>query len=173
MSGFNEIKGEHTIQSDLAATNPNFSKGPEYRLNCGNCVAAYEMRRRGFDVEAAPRVNMPVGEWKTMFDGFASKRAYFLGADDGERIAAMIQDIESWGEGARGTIYGGWKGTNDAHFFSVEVSNSKAVFVDPQDPRRDASSFLGRMAMLSIRYGRLDNLEPSANVKQSCMNRRT
>ena len=37
----NELKG-----------NPNYSSGGGYRINCQSCVVAYEMRRRGYDVEA-------------------------------------------------------------------------------------------------------------------------
>lgn len=37
----NELKG-----------NPNFTLGGGYRINCQSCVVAYEMRRRGYDVEA-------------------------------------------------------------------------------------------------------------------------
>lgn len=37
----NELKG-----------NPNFTLGGGYHINCQSCVVAYEMRRRGYDVEA-------------------------------------------------------------------------------------------------------------------------
>lgn len=37
----NELKG-----------NPNYTLGGGYRINCQSCVVAYEMRRRGYDVEA-------------------------------------------------------------------------------------------------------------------------
>ena len=39
-------------QADGGAPNPNYIKGGTYRTNCQTCVVAYEMRRRGFDVEA-------------------------------------------------------------------------------------------------------------------------
>lgn len=32
--------------------NPNYRLGGGYRINCQSCVVAYEMRRRGYDVEA-------------------------------------------------------------------------------------------------------------------------
>ena len=37
----NELKG-----------NPNYTLGGGYRINCQSCAVAYEMRRRGYDVEA-------------------------------------------------------------------------------------------------------------------------
>lgn len=42
-------------QADGGAPNPNYKKGGGYTTNCQTCVVAYEMRRRGYNVEALPR----------------------------------------------------------------------------------------------------------------------
>lgn len=39
-------------QADGGAPNPNYRKGGGYTTNCQTCVVAYELRRRGFNVEA-------------------------------------------------------------------------------------------------------------------------
>lgn len=39
-------------QADGGAPNPNYKKGGGYAKNCQTCVVAYELRRRGFNVEA-------------------------------------------------------------------------------------------------------------------------
>lgn len=45
------------IDQNVALTNPGYkSGGPGYRQNCQRCVAAYEMRRQGYDVIAKPAV---------------------------------------------------------------------------------------------------------------------
>lgn len=41
-------------QADSGAPNPNYNKGGGYTTNCQTSVVAYEMRRRGYDVEALP-----------------------------------------------------------------------------------------------------------------------
>ena len=41
-------------QADGKAPNPNYEKGGGYKTNCQSCVVAYELRRRGFDVETLP-----------------------------------------------------------------------------------------------------------------------
>lgn len=41
-------------QADGGAPNPNFKKGGGYTTNCQTSVVAYELRRRGYDVEALP-----------------------------------------------------------------------------------------------------------------------
>lgn len=42
-------------QADGGAPNPNFKKGGGYITNCQTSVVAYELRRRGYDVEALPK----------------------------------------------------------------------------------------------------------------------
>lgn len=39
-------------EADNSATNPNFTKGVEYRINCQCCVVSHELRMRGWNVEA-------------------------------------------------------------------------------------------------------------------------
>ena len=39
-------------QADGGAPNPNYRKGGGYATNCQTCTVAYELRRRGFNVEA-------------------------------------------------------------------------------------------------------------------------
>lgn len=42
-------------EADNKAPNPKYGQNELYRINCQSCVVAYELRRRGFDVEALPR----------------------------------------------------------------------------------------------------------------------
>ncbi|MGI5070523.1 hypothetical protein HRO26_05185 [Treponema pectinovorum] len=41
-------------QADGGSPNPNYKKGGGYAKNCQTCVVAYELRRRGYNVEALP-----------------------------------------------------------------------------------------------------------------------
>jgi hypothetical protein len=168
-SVFQRIEGEHSIRQDLAATNPNFGTGKlEYMRNCGHCIVAYEMRRRGFDVEAMPRIEMPFDEWKGLFEGFTPEVP--LSRAKASVVEELEQKILQWGEGARGTIYGAWNKL-DAHYFSVEVSGGKVMFVDGQNGKDDVRGYLGKMMPSLIFYGRLDNLQPTDAVKNAVKNR--
>lgn len=55
-------------QADEHHANPNYIKGEKngYNTNCQSCVVAYEMRRRGFDVEALRHIwgDETNGPWK-------------------------------------------------------------------------------------------------------------
>lgn len=47
--------GEYTKEQDQAAVNPNYDPSwMKYSENCVNCTLAYDVRLRGYDVEAAP-----------------------------------------------------------------------------------------------------------------------
>jgi len=163
---FKRIAGEHSIQEDLAAVNPKYGTGDVYEHNCGNCVAAYELRRRGLDVEARRRMPMPVDEWADLFEGFQQQRLTSLTiADDIQDVVQSIKlDILSWGDGARGTIYGVPIGAEIGHFFSVEVSAGTVMFVDSQVNKLDVRWYFDHLDKSSVVYGRLDNLEPNHSI---------
>jgi hypothetical protein len=163
------IEGDHTIKTDSSAVNPNYLKGVEYRENCGNCIVAYELRRRGFDVEANPRRFMSVKDWETMFEEFKPLKP--TSSDKAGIIDELIREISSWGEGARGTVFGEWDGRDIGHFFSFEVYKGKVMFIDSQKGKDDCIGYLNKMKPSSIIYGRLDNLKPSENSKNTIINR--
>jgi hypothetical protein len=172
VNDFERIEGEHSIQDDLAAVNLGYglNSPADRQRNCGSCVVAYELRRRGFDVVANPRLNIAVSEWSEMFEDFIPQK--FTGGDKHCLVEELIREISKWGAGARGTIYGAWDGWCDAHVFSVEVHGDKVMFVDSQNNNSDVAHYLGIMEPTSIIYGRLDNLKPSSNVENNVSNRR-
>jgi hypothetical protein len=164
------IKGNHTIQMDSGAVNPNYLKSVEYRENCGNCIAAYELRRRGFDVEANPLRFMSVKDWESMFEDFKPLKP--ASSDKARVVDELVREIGSWGEGARGTVFGEWDGRDIGHFFSFEVCNGEVMFIDSQKGKDDCIGYLNKMKPSSIIYGRLDNLKPSEKSKNTVINRR-
>jgi hypothetical protein len=160
---FKRIAGEHSIQQDLAAVNPKYGTDDGYNLNCGNCVAAYELRRRGIDVEALPRDWMPDDEWANLFEGFLRQKP--ISTTTAKVVEELELKILSWGEGARGTIFGVIIGSiKKGHFFSVEVSGGKVMFVDSQSNNADVRLYFDGLIPSSIIYGRLDNLNPNVSI---------
>jgi len=163
---FKLIEGEHSIPQDLKDVNPKYGTGAkEYTHNCGNCVAAYELRRRGIDVEAQPRVLMKQSEWISLFEGFSPQKP--TSRTKAKAAEELEQKVLSWGEGARGTIFGIIPITKKrelGHFFSVEVSEGKVRFVDSQNNMADVKRYFDVLKPSTIVFGRLDNLEPNASI---------
>lgn len=106
--------------------NPNYETGAlEYATNCQSCVIANELRRRGLDVEARPRVRGLDDEqfkiaqdetraWETVFGGRA--KAVYSGAIIGEEspqeaLSAITRDTGRyfvtlwWAKGSGGHIF--------------------------------------------------------------------
>jgi len=163
---FKRIAGELSRRQNLAAVNPNFWTGQEeYTHNCTNCVVAYELRRRGFDVEALPGSAMATQDLADMFDGATIRYAAMLSTTNviREMIPIIENDILKWGEGARGVIRGEWAAYKWAHIFSLEVHDGTVRYDDGQTGRENVKH-LENMRPLSIQYVRLDNLKPNNKV---------
>jgi hypothetical protein len=146
------IKGSHTLEEDLAAVNPNLKKSNLYQWNCIFCTAAFELRRRGFDVEALPISDWPpTVKWSKLF-----KKEKVIGGISRKDLPKMSAKIAEWGEDARGVVTAvnanGW-----GHIFSVETQGGKVRFIDPQDPNRDLGEIF--RDWVKFEYARVDNLE--------------
>ena len=55
LAGVSRGKEMSFEEANEGRTNPNYSKGGRYTVNCQTCVIANEARRRGYDVTARPR----------------------------------------------------------------------------------------------------------------------
>jgi hypothetical protein len=169
VNDFARIQGEHSVQDDLAAVNPDYglNSPADRQRNCGNCIAAYELRRRGFNVEALARENgMHVDDWAALFEGF-QKQTPVSKTKIGV-VKELTDTILKWDDGrnvVRGTVFGLWDGNMGlGHFFSFEVRDGTVKFLDSQNGKDDVSYYFERMNPATIIYGRLDNLMPSASI---------
>lgn len=167
--GFSKNEGEHSIQDDLKAVNPNRDKDEEHQTNCVNCAATYELRRRGYDVEALPSNGR--SDFNNMFDGFTPIELSSIDKDETSARVEMLTQIQSWGDGARGTIRGDWDGEDFGHRFSIEVADKDVMFLDSQNISANATEYMRCMQWDTIAFGRLDNLQPNELIKTACKNR--
>lgn len=157
------------IEGDLAATNPNFNDGnPRNQDNCTHTVVAYELRRKGYDVEATPA---PRGGGRVYNSEILNRWV------DGDGRARYIQNYVStkkkmdavateWGDGARGWVTMIHKG-GGGHIFVVENVGGKIRYIDPQSGSANQEALLltkRRKAGSKITYVRVDDLTPTAKV---------
>ncbi|MBQ7252650.1 MAG: hypothetical protein IJS32_08630, partial [Kiritimatiellae bacterium] len=149
-----------SIEDAARGTNPRFSEGGDYRVNCQRCVAAYELRRRGYAVEAKAKPRGRAGNlvvWgDEMFRDLNRMGERMMQFDMPE--AAVRSAIASAPDGARFIVYVTWK-RRDTHVFIAEKTPGGTVrFIDPQTNNPDASGYFaqgrrGRFGLL-----RVDNL---------------
>lgn len=167
------ITGDHDIPDDLSNVNPNYHDGGRpYRVNCTHCVPTYEMRRRGFDVEATPAFDGDAymhGAWRKLFKGAEWKHTTSRFKKD--QAAEIERIMLGWGEGARAEIRVAWDTGSMGHVFAAEVKDGKVLFVDPQSGSRDVRHYFNYAKPSSVEYGRIDNLVPTEGILETCKSR--
>jgi len=190
-STFSKKLSSSSITKDLKAVNPNFKTGQiGYRMNCGNCSIAYEMRRRGFDTQALSNENgMKVASFGEYFKGLKSES--FCELSDSAKFDIINFDkansmdskgtllkrkqlvqssiektmLKQYPSGSRGTIYVPHivGGRSAAHFFNWSILDGKVSFTDAQSAS-DATYLFGlfnNKDKTGIKTIRLDDLEPN------------
>lgn len=160
---------QHFSSSDdnVKATNPSFSTGMAFQMNCQKCVPTYEMRMRGYDVVARPTFDINT-------DGFAQDYwdKAFVGAIWEGNLAnsgkeQVINLMKGWGNGARGEIFIEWE-TGGAHVFVAENRNGEIHFLDPQTGELDVEYYFGIVKDGLTKLLRIDNLELNEKYIKWC-----
>lgn len=185
---FSELKKITTEQSNAdhqEAVNPEYGLGflYDYSYNCTFCTAAYDLRKRGYDVEANP-ISMP--EAYTL-DSICS---WYKGADpvyeqnvkvragsvisQGEyaknRGKILSNSLESNGEGARGHLCLEWT-NGGGHDIAWEVENGKVVYRDCQSNKLvNIDETLSYTT--TYQYIRTDHLEMTDDILRTVRNRK-
>lgn len=170
-------------EADSGKANPNFTlpdaREKGFYHNCQTCTMAYELRRRGFDVEAvaSPLVNGYKNyrdfqrfcaanglDWKERFLTSEGKRADYVWsrAVAKDTIKEKLSFIEAQTvQQGRYEIYCAWKGKNaGAHVFTIErQKNGELLWFDPQSARRGGSfeDYLSKMKKNLIGVLKIDD----------------
>lgn len=164
----------------LRNVNPNRNKTMnygEFTENCQRCVVAYEMQRRGYEVEALPTSKndkmgaiiavrqgsktVPVTNG-TFSKAFRGAKTIGVGASTAAKAQKNAEkEMKSWGNGARGVVF--IKG----HVFNAEVKNGKVFYVDAQIGKRyHAEGIFSRTDPKHVMVMRTDNLKVSERAKE-------
>lgn len=129
---------------------------PERLVNCFECVVAYEMRTRGYDVQANIKNGGLQAEYYHAFDVKDSFHIESTSAEDAYK--RMASECVSYGEGARGALGVNWPG-GGGHAMSWEVRNGEFFIFDTQGIGRDGKEQFMGCDPSSIGVVRLDNAE--------------
>lgn len=136
-----KLEKPDNIPHALKGTNPLYATSSRYQDNCRRCIAAYELRRRGYDAEALPSPIlrdiicdklgfMDEGGWPSMW---ADARPIEMAGTTGREIRKCIEhEMRTYGEGARAVVRVQWKGADYGYVFIAEQRGDETWFVDPQ-----------------------------------------
>lgn len=165
--------GIMTPNEDMAACNPKYSKGGMYKNNCISCALAYDLRRRGYDVEAMPidTTSATNGSLPVQLDFYKGEKLKILEVPNNPDVAArqLTKYLLGYGDGSRGMLRIRWK-NGDGHAAVWEVDNGSVVVRDPQNNTFvDLSDYMRRAK--TFYYFRTDNLDPTEKVTRFVKNR--
>lgn len=149
----------------LRAVNPNYSsRDKAYTTNCTNCVPAYEMRKRGYNVTARP----------TTKNHYLSRHPEEAWIDakvkntSGNGLDDIIDTIGKWPDGARAEVAITWKGSRNGHVIMAENVNGKIRFYDVQSGEKISSKLFSYVEEGKTTFWRIDNLELSDRGITAC-----
>ena len=141
------VEKGHRLSMEEAAKNANpdyKTGGRQYHVNCQRCVQTYELRRRGYNVEAMPKPikNNTVSWGSEIFGDYGKSKLSARGAYTLDLTEQAVKDeLAKAPNGARYSIYIQWKNSSSAHVFVAEKSRGVVHFVDPQTGKLDASDY--------------------------------
>ncbi|QTF82101.1 MuF-like minor capsid protein [Arthrobacter phage Prairie] len=163
------VKGPEAVpdewRADALACNPGYDKTGRtrvYNYNCTNVISAYELRRRGYDVNAAA---VPGGKGRYDRDYLPMWTDPETGRPPVYRKAAdpdaLRENIMREPVGARGTVKMVWK-SGGGHVFNYERTPDGVRFIEAQDASVDAAGHLPSAKLGSLAHFRMDTLAPTS-----------
>lgn len=165
-TGFHLKDSEMSMEEDLKRINPsiyNFKKDTKH--NCMLCSCTYDLRRRGYDVEAnrSPHGFTPedLQKWYPK-----AKIKEITGIDEKEKYSSkkscelfVNEVLHNQGEGSRGNLMITWKGMLGGHSVAYEVKNGEVLILDGQTNDIYKPEKFFKQVNPTINFVRLDNIK--------------
>lgn len=127
------IEGEATTRENATAVNPNFSTSSfAYSHNCQRCAVAFELRERGYDVEAlAAPPEGGLGARAVIDQIFQGAEQIEIAATGHESTIEVMEKMQEWGDGSRAVIIIS-RDSGNGHVFNAEMIDGHFTIVDSQ-----------------------------------------
>jgi hypothetical protein len=149
-----------SMETDVRNVNPGFTNlSDNTKNNCMLCTTAYDLRRRGYDVNAE-RISsgLQTTDVKRYYPD-AEVRQVTGATTTAELNQKTKEALISQGEGARGNLMVTWQGGAGGHSMAYEVHNGEVKIYDGQSGEvHETEEIIAYTTAVS--YARLDNVEP-------------
>lgn len=165
-----------SIDDAVKGANPKYQTDRQYRVNCQRCVQAYELRRRGYDVEALPkpksRSSINWGNECFVDSKTVAKDEAWLSFDFKLSEADIIDRLNQAPDNSRHIIYACWK-SGSSHVFIADKENGIIRYVDPQSGKLDCSSHFSKARENKYGIFRVDDkdITDNANIVKKTVQR--
>lgn len=186
-----------TPEEALSTVNPNYYRDSKWRKNCQRCAWAYELQRRGFDVEALPSESTATykdkfGDSQKNFDGTWRTPGNYSQVAKGDlqwsdyigdmwgsyfggspaSAEAIKAEILKHGNNARGFMRMAAPG--GAHVVNWETdAKGKVSFYDAQPGKKNTITDFKKAGFKTFSVARTDNVELTDLIKKAVKKRGT
>lgn len=162
---------------DMKKVNPRIVPTKGTVKNCGLCVAAMEMRARGYDVRARKRVNgITEHELKTWFNGLTIRHPRIKRMPNESRKSFvnrsydnLCTQIEKFGNGTRGYVGIQYEKIGGGHSLFWTVTDGRVTFYDGQNNKSKVQ--LDKIFALADpekhSFARLDNYKVKKGITEA------
>lgn len=166
------------LQWAVEGANPERnSDREEYQKNCQRCVTAFELRMRGYNVTALPRISGRENFAMMYHPHGYIKSIYFLpdiksaARETGIECKDCIDSqMEQWGEGSRAIVRVTWSKEvdedQDGHTFVAVYTNGETQYIDPQTGDMDCERYFNGCEPSETRFVRTDDRELQKNANR-------
>ena len=137
--------------NDRKNTNPKFGQ-EGYTQNCMYCTTAYDLRRRGYDVQANYRLEG--GKPKEITTWYKDSKL-----EKYRKPSEALEHLKQQPEGARGNLCG--SGKFGGHSVAYEIHNGKVKIIDGQANENYTWDYFTSMFSGPMYFVRTDNCEPN------------
>lgn len=168
-----KIEEKHTPDDDMKNINPGLAdqKNMGARMNCTMCSAAYELRRRGYDVEANYSILGRKDKDSTSWFNLNSKEIPRY-----KDYGSFERSLQSQPDGSRGMILAGCGSFDSGHSMVWEKVNGKVIVRDCQSGKKYSSisaSPVNKSSRIDYRFFRTDDAEINWDkIKDAVIERR-
>lgn len=163
---------KQTASEDQAAVNPYYdTEVLAYRRNCIHCSATYELRRRGYDVEAVGDNDGETLETITTWYKDEQVKTKSNYSDNKKKAAKEIEkEILKNGNGSRGQYIVYWS-AGGGHSMVWEVENNEVVIRDCQTNKTHTVEEITERTKETVHF-RTDNLSLEEEILNSVKNKK-
>lgn len=149
---------EMTYGKALNGANPRYKTEQDinglYSENCQRAAAAYELRRRGYDVEAKPYDSDK--SYSVVDYAFKNNKEYIISNLPKSGKTVIENFLLSWGDGSRVKIVVYWQ-NGGSHAFIGENVGGKIIFLDPQTRKLNVDGYFNYVIPEKTSIIRTDN----------------
>lgn len=160
---------DYSAQQDAAMVNPHYlwsidrdsdQEQAAYTQNCAECTTAYELRRRGYDVEVAPRKsnNMLTSKDLRVWKGAKIKKIKSKSIDKFDSVIEKDNPPK-----ARGDLMVKWS-SGGGHSMAYEIDSKGKMHIYDTQTGNERSIDYVKQNCNSVYFCRTDNLEPTGEV---------